>query len=68
MSFSDNIEAYISWPNINEWKAWQFGVITVEPIPTVKEYGEKMPEDDRLMFAKAVMRSIMYHKIRGLRR
>ena len=64
MSFSDDIEAYISWPNINEWKAWQFGVITVEPIPEPIEYKNGMPEEERLKFAKIIIEQIMYHKRR----
>ncbi len=65
MSFTKHIETYIKGDNLENWKPWFFDSLTVEPIPSVKEYGEKMPEEDRLSFVKAVMRSIVYHKVRG---
>ena len=65
MSWSKNIESVLGIDNLEHLTVIAFESITVEPIPTVKEYGEKMPEEDRLSFAKAVMRSIVYHKVRG---
>lgn len=58
MSFSEDIETYISWDNINEWKHWQFGVITVEPIPSVIEYIRSSGDLD---FQIAVGLSNNYH-------
>lgn len=66
MSFSKNIESVLGINGLHKIDHMYFITITVEPIPTVKEYGEKMPEEDRLMFAKACMRSIVYHKVRGV--
>ena len=65
MSFSKNVETMAGWDNLHEWEAEKFFCVTVEPLPSIKEYGEKMPEEDRLDFAKACMRTIVYHKARG---
>ena len=64
MSYSKRIETAIERYSLDDWRPILFQFITVEPIPSVKEYGEKMPEEDRLSFAKACMRSIVYHKVR----
>ena len=62
MSWSKNIESVLGIENLGKLDHMSFMTVTVEPIPTVKEYSEKMPEEDRLMFAKAVSRSIIYHR------
>ena len=38
MSFSKHVETMAGWDNLHEWQASQFGVVTVEPIPTPEQY------------------------------
>lgn len=64
MSFSKNVETMAGWDNLHGWSHMKFMCVTVEPLPSIKEYGEAMPEEDRLDFAKACMRTTVYHKAR----
>jgi len=65
VSFSKNVESVIGLENLHKLDHMDFMTVTVEPLPSIKEYGEAMPEKDRLDFAKACMRTIVYHKARG---
>ena len=44
MSFSKNVESVIGMEYLHKLNHMNFMTVTVEPIPSVKEYGEKMPE------------------------
>ena len=39
MSFSKNVETMAGWDNLHEWDHMQFMCVTVEPLPSIKEYG-----------------------------
>ena len=62
MSFSKHIETYISWDNINEWKHWQFEVITVESTNAGRE---NWSSEDWDVFNQGRQNHYMYHKKRG---
>ena len=64
MSFSKNVETMAGWDNLHEWDHMQFMCVTVEPLPSIKEYGQAMPEEDRRSFIDASVRQWAYHKMR----